>query len=447
MNSLFGTSGIRGSAKDLLTNQFCFDIGRTFAKFLLKHGQKGKVAVGMDPRKSSSRIKKAFSLGLQREGFKVIDQGIVPVPAINYILIADPEFKGGCMITGSHIRSDYNGFKFFAFKEEILKSHEKEISNIYNGLKEKVAFSKKKLTVRKENSALTHYRKLLENLSNPPYPKWKIILDTSNGCQLKVIPDVLKHLNLKVKVINGSLKAENFISRDTETEDAVRDLQKAVRKEKADIGIAYDGDGDRCVFVDEKGRFIPGDYSGSLIAKNSGSKIIVTPINASQVVEKIGKKIIRTRVGSPYVVETMKKKGAKFGFEANGGGFSLEVMMSRDAGSVTMKMLNLLKENKKPFSALVNTLPQFSLYRTKVDCPKELNPLIIKEAKKYFKGVKTEEIDGLKIWTDKTTWILFRPSSNAPEFRVFVEAKTKEKSLKLGKKGISFVNSLIGKQS
>jgi len=119
MTSLFGTSGIRGSAKEFFTNQFCFDIGRTFAKFLAKHKQKGKIAVGMDPRESSPRIKRAFILGLQEEGYKVSDQGISPVPAMNYILIADHSLAGSAMITGSHIQADFNGIKFFAFREEI----------------------------------------------------------------------------------------------------------------------------------------------------------------------------------------------------------------------------------------------------------------------------------------------------------------------------------------
>ena len=125
---LFGTSGIRGDAKDFFTNQFCFDIGRTFAAFLERHKLKGSVAVGIDPRPSSERIKEAFLLGLQREDRVTLDEGIAPVPAINYILIADDSLAGSAMITGSHIRKDFNGIKFFAFKKEIPKINRGKIN-------------------------------------------------------------------------------------------------------------------------------------------------------------------------------------------------------------------------------------------------------------------------------------------------------------------------------
>lgn len=443
MNSLFGTSGIRGSAKELFTNQFCFDIGRTFAIFLAKHGQRGKVAVGSDTRDSSPRIKNAFLKGIQRENYKVFDQGIAPVPAMNYILIADTDYVGSAMITGSHIRSDYNGLKFFAFKEEVLKKHEKEISEIYNKIKKKILYKGGETKFKKESKALNFYKEMLLNLADSPYPKWKVVVDTSNGCQSKIMPEILERLGLKVETINCNPGPEKFIARDTETEDAVEELKKAVKDKGADFGIAFDGDGDRVVFVDERGRFITGDYGGTLIAKYSNSPVIVTPINTSQVIEKIGKKVIRTKVGSPFVVEAMKKYGATFGFEANGGGISAEIMMSRDAGSTSIKILNLLKKHNVSLGKIIDSLPKFYLYRTKIECPLEYNKLILNKTRKNFKGIKIEELDGLKIWFNQTSWLLFRPSSNAPEFRVFAEAETPEKAVEIGKMGIQFVKTIL----
>ena len=460
MNSLFGTSGIRGSAKEFLTNQFCFDIGRAFAKFLAKYGQKGEVTVGIDPRKSGPRIKKAFLMGLQKEGYKVSDQGIVPAPAMNYILITNPSLAGSAIITGSHIRSDFNGIKFFAFKEEILKKQEREIEKIYKKIKERVKFKTEKVNpvrkdggiglsngvkFKKSNEAANSYKKMLLNLAKPPYPKWKVVIDLGNGCQSKLIPEVFKKLGIKTLKINTTPKPDKFIARDTETEEVIKELQKKVKKERADFGLAFDADGDRVVFVDKKGKFIPGDYAGALIAKYSPGPIIITPVNASQVVESIGKKIVRTKVGSPYVVEAMKKHKATFGFESNGGGISAEIMMTRDAGSVSIKILNLLKQKRKSLEKLTNTLPKFFVYRTKIDCPQELNSIILKKTREKFKNFKMEKIDGLKIWIDSFSWILFRPSSNAPEFRVFTEAKTKEKAESLAQEGVIFVKSLVAR--
>ena len=441
--SLFGTSGIRGDAENFFTDQFCFDIGRAFAKFLERHNAKGSIAIGMDPRKSSQRIKEAFSAGLQNEGREVFDEGIAPAPAVNYILIANSDLAGSVMITGSHIRSDFNGIKIFCFKKEILKDQEKEIEEIYSEMKEKIAFKKELVQISKEDKANELYEKMLLELAETSYPKLKVVLDLGNGCQSKIMPDLFKKLGFETIIINNIPEPDKFIARDTETEEAVRELQQKVREEKADLGIGFDGDGDRVVFIDGKGNFIPGDYSGSLIAKYGDAPVIVVPINASQVVEHLGKPVVRTKVGSSFVVEAMEKNNATFGFEANGGGISKEVMLSRDAGSMTVKILNLLKETKKTLGELVSTLPQFCIYRTKVDCPTELNPIILKKAKEEFQGIKIEEIDGLKIWRDNTSWILFRPSHNAPEFRVFSEAKTKEESQKLGEKGIQFVKSAI----
>lgn len=442
MTSLFGTSGIRGPDA-FFTNQFCFDIGRTFAKFLDSYKQGGPIAVGMDPRKSSPKIKQALFQGLAYERRQLFDEGIAPIPAMNLILKAS-SCAGSVMVTGSHVKEGLNGLKFFAFKEEILKDHEEEISRIYGGLKEEVAYQKKKLKVKKEDRANKLYKKMLIDLTDKPLPSLKVVVSLSNGAQSKVIPLVLEKLSLQVIAVHDD-PTKPFIVLDTESEtgEGLKFLTNLVKKEKADLAMAYDVDGDRVVFLDENGQFIPGDYSGALLAKHGDTKLVITPINTSQVAEYLGKPVLRTKVGSPFVVEAMQDHGATFGFEANGGGISQDVMMSRDGGSTMIKILNLMKKESKSLSSLVATLPRFHIYRTKVDCPQELNDYILKSAKKEFKGIKIEEVDGLKIWTDKTSWILYRPSRNAPEFRVFAEAKDRQKATKLGQNGIKFVKEKI----
>lgn len=439
---LFGTSGIRGDAEKLFTNQFCFDIGRVFAKFLDSHKQVGPIAVGMDPRESSQRIKEALFQGLAFSGRELFDEGMVAVPAMNWILKVSP-LAGSVMVTGSHLKKELNGLKFFAFGEEILKNHEAEISQIYRQLKEKVSYQKKDIKVISEKKAKESYKEMLINLANKPFPAWRIIVDTGNGAQSEIMPWVFKKLNLKIIAINTEPTPEKFMARDTESREIFGEMAKLISQKKADLGMIFDADGDRVVFVDENGQSIPGDYSGALIAKYSDTSRVVTPINTSQVVEHLNKPVIRTKVGSPYVVETMKKHKVKFGFEANGGGISSEIMMTRDGGSSTIKILNIMKKERKSLGQLIGTLPRFFIFKTKIDCPWELDPIILKEAKIKFKGIKLEELDGLKIWVDKTSWILFRPSSNAPEFRVFTEAKTKEKAMELSKEGMNFVKEII----
>lgn len=443
--SLFGTSGIRGPADTLFTNQFCFDIGRTFAKFLDKHEQEGGVAIGLDPRGSSPRIKDTIEAGLSYEGREIFDQGASPVPAMCYILKISDYYAGSIMVSGSHIQADLNGIKFFAFDEEILKEHEKEIENIYYSAKNKIRYKKtQEKETHDENRANNGYMEMLVKIARTTLPAWKVVVDPGNGAQSDTMPHVLKRLGLNVIETNATIQGK-FMARDTEHLPDFNDLISKVKKEESDFGIGYDADGDRVVFVDEKGNFIPGDYSAALIARESPGDSVVTPISTSQVVEYLGKKVVRTKVGSPYVVAKMKELNVSFGFEANGGGISSEIMMTRDGGSTTVKLLNILKRKKKSLGALVSELPRFYLSKTKIDYKWELQDEILSEAKKRFKGVKVEELDGLKIWLDDTTWILFRSSQNAPEFRVFAESKSEKRARKLLDDGIKFVKDIIAR--
>ncbi len=442
--SLFGTSGIRGDAQTLFTDQFCFDLGRTFAKFLSQHGGSGTVAIGADPRDSSPRIKKIVSLGLAHEGKKILDEGITPIPSMNYILLVDENIAGSIMVSGSHIKAQLNGLKFFAFKEEILKEHEVEINNIYLTLKDSIVFSDTGLEIVNETRAKDEYIKRLIALAKN-FPRWSAVVDPGNGAQTEVVPEVLEKAGCNVIKLNADL-TQQFLTRDTEVESDFSQLKEKVKNESADFGVGYDSDGDRAVFVDEKGNYIPGDYTGTLVAKYLQGKVVVTPINTSQVIDKIGKEVVRTKVGSPYVVEKMKKVGASFGFEANGGGIFPD-MYSRDGGRMTIEVLNILASSGKKLSELISELPRFYIERDKVEYKWELKDIIINEAKSKFKGVKIEELDGLKIWLDDNTWILFRSSANAPEFRVFAESASADTAKKLLDGGLALVKDVINKNA
>ena len=441
--SLFGTSGIRGSANTLFTEQFCFDIGRTFIKFLRKYYKIGPIAVGMDPRESSPRIKKALFKGLATNNLELFDEGVAPVPSMNW-LIKKTEIVAGIIITGSHISPELNGVKFYAHGEEVSVEDQKNIESFYEQMKKKEKPPNLDAKTKQESRARDLYSQMLLEMIKDPLPKWKVAVDCANGSQSLVIPALLRKLGLDVIEVNCETE-KNFIARDTDTDDKaeVEELKKVVVKKDCDFGIAYDGDGDRVVFIDEKGQFIQGEYSCSLIAKQSPGDTVITPISSSQVVDTIGKKIVRTKVGSPYVIGKMKEYKAPFGFEPNGGAISAEIMYTRDGGSTTMKMLILFSKFNGNFSSMIAQLPKFFMFRTKVDYKWELKDKILEEAKKKFKGIKVEEIDGLKIWIDNQSWILFRSSQNAPEFRVFAESVEEDKAKTLLDDGVKFVKDII----
>lgn len=441
-NGLFGTSGIRGPADTLFTSQFCFDIGRTFIQFLKDHNSLGPIAIGMDPRESSPRIKKDLLAGLATADIALFDEGVTPIPSINWLIKSTP-VVGAIMITGSHIAPELNGLKFYAHDEEVSEEDQHQIENIYTKIRGgKIVEINKH--VEMENKAARLYADMLFGLISNKLPQWRVALDCANGAQSVVIPQLLTRLGLRVIEVNCDIQ-QDFIARDTDTDDKAQLelLKSTVVEQNCDFGVAFDGDGDRMVFVDETGQFVQGEYTCSLITKESPGDTVVTTISASQVVDKLGKKVIRTKVGSPYVVGAMKKADVLFGFEPNGGAVSAEIMYTRDGGGALMKIFNIFSSFNGTFSELIGTLPKFYMDRTKVDYKWELQGEILSKAKEEFKGVKVEDVDGLKIWLDDSTWILFRSSQNAPEFRVFAESKSATTSKELLDKGIAFVENII----
>jgi len=355
-------------------------------------------------------------------------------------------YAGSVMVSGSHIQSHLNGVKFFAFDEEILKIHEKTIEDTYLRVKNKVSYTKPpEIEIHDEKKANEEYKEMLVKIADGPYPNWKVIVDPGNGAQSDTMPQVLKRLGVNVKELHATIQGK-FYARDTEHLPDMLDLIKEVKKENADFGIGYDADGDRVVFIDENGSFIPGDYSACIIAKESVGSRTVTPISTSQVVDHIGKKVYRTKVGAPYVIKQMKDNNIRYGFEPNGGAIFSEIMLTRDGGSTSIKLLNILKSKNKKLSDVVSELPKFYSFKDKVDYKWELQENILSEAKKKFKGIKTDERDGIKIWIDKTTWILFRSSQNAPEFRVFAESDKESKAKELSIEGIDLVKRFTKQQ-
>ncbi len=429
MPSLFGTSGIRGPANTLFTPQFCFDIGRTFAIFLDRHKQPGTIAIGIDTRSSSPHISQNIVYGLRHAGREVIHLGAIPVPAANYSLLSMGVI-GAVMITGSHIDIESNGVKFFCDKEEITKEQEQQISAIYEEIKEQVTPTPVMGSIPQSSQGINNYIEMLLSLIDHPLRKLKIVIDPGNGGQTEVIKTLLRELGVEFVAINGQIQ-EPLLSRDTEEDGAFSILQETVKHEHADLGVGFDSDGDRCVFVDSKGDFVPGDYSGTILAKWNAADTVVCPINVSNVINFIGKEVVRTRVGSPFVIAGMKKFGSNFGFESNGGCIHEDVMLSRDGGATFVKLLNVLKWSKLDLHELVAELPKFFIKRTKFPCPVDKFPLILEKAKSFLTSQSVDTTDGVKLILDANTWVLFRPSGNAPEFRVFVESNQETKANQL----------------
>lgn len=436
---LFGTSGIRGK-DDFFSNEFCQRLGHAFAQYLIEKDTLRKVVFGMDIRESSPQILRSVMIGVKAAGFEIIYGGIIPTPCLNFF--AKEHNCGGVMVTGSHIKRGQNGVKFFLGEREILTEDEAIIEKYFDEASEETL---PLLELPEPDPTATEIYKTVLQEQATDFSGLKIIVDAGYGTQQFIMADVLEKCGAKVIKLNWG--TEKFKGVDTELSNAFKETQKAVKKQKADLAVIYDSDGDRSIFVDHQGKIVPGDVVGALIAKSLNIETVVTPINTSSVIDHIGKKVIRTKVGSPFVMEVMLKKNLPFGFESNGGLIFAEMMYSRDGGMTAISLLNLMKKTGKTLKELVAELPTFFIEKDKVDCPPELNQKILDQMKQEYRSHQINELDGLKIFFKDDSWILFRPSGNAPEFRVFAEAMTKKEAQKLLQKGLAEVKKILLKET
>ncbi len=207
----------------------------------------------------------------------------------------------------------------------------------------------------------------------------------------------------------------------------------------ADVGVAFDGDADRSIFVDENGQIYWGDKTFAIIAKqyliqNPGA-IIVTPVSSSTLikdtVEAYKGKLVWTKVGSVTVSQKMKELNAKLGGEENGGVFYGPHQAVRDGAMTTALILNTMAETGKKLSELVAEEPQYFLEKGKVECPDEKKEKLLEKIYEQVKDENISTIDGVKIWFNDGSAILIRPSGTEPVFRLYAEAKNEAKALKL----------------
>jgi phosphomannomutase / phosphoglucomutase len=342
-------------------------------------------------------------------------------------------------VTASHNPPQYNGLKIMGPEGvEITRLDEQMIEKIYFENKETKADWKSIGVARPEPSVVKNYlRGVLARVNTKiiSQRKFTVVMDLGNGAQCGAAPYLVEALGCKLITINAVVDG-NFPGRGPEpTPDTLNDLSLAVRSTGADLGVAYDGDGDRSIFCDEGGRVLWGDQSGCLLAdylleKNPGSTV-VTPVSSTQATEVVAgrrnAKVLRTRVGSVDVSRTILERKALFGFEENGGFIYSPHLPVRDGGMTTALMLECLAVRGMAFSKAVSySIPRFFQGKTKLEVDRNEVESVMHEVERQAKG-EVERVDGLKIWTDEHSWVLVRPSGTEPIIRIFAEAETQEK--------------------
>ncbi len=432
---LFGTNGIRGIAGKDVNSRLAFRVGSALAVMF-----PGKRAlVGRDGRLSSIMLSEGVAAGIMSQGSDVDDQSLITTPALEFTVRNSPS-SVGVMITASHNPPEYNGFK-------IVDSDGIEIPRTKEEKMERLIYQDnwiiKRIPGRRFSSEgqLSSYLTSIEShfANKDKIKDLKIVVDTGNGVASLTTPVLLKRMGARVIAINDDING-NFPGRNSEPRpENLGALSNIVREQAADLGIAHDGDGDRAIFVDEKGTVQPGDRSLALIEDDllrtrPGVKV-VTPINTSMVVSEIAKRrrgeLVLTKVGSIEVSRTIVKTGALLGGEENGGIFYEPHHPVRDGTMAAILIVNTLLKRNKSLSKLMNELPRFHMIKEKIPCPDKKKTRVIDTLKTRLRGRISSTLDGVKVSVDGKGSALIRASGTEPLLRLYVEAKTEKEAGKI----------------
>lgn len=430
---MFGTNGFRGIVNQELTSETALQMGKAIGTLF-----RGTVAVAEDTRSSGDMIRAALSAGLMAVGTDVIVLGTIPTPALQYYVKTHGNVSGGVMITASHNPPPFNGIKCVsADGTEASRQEERRIEELFITDISVCEWDCVGTIDHIDEAGKEYVEAVLSNVDTEAImnANLTVCLDCANGAAFETAPSILNKLQIKTVTLNCNAQGKNPGRPSEPTEENISDLITLMKKTNASLGIAHDGDADRCVFITEKGDFVSGDKSLALLAKsellkNKGGKV-VTPVSSSSLVEEVvnaaGGSLIYTAVGSPVVARKMKEVGAVFGGEENGGLIFPDMQYCRDGAMTVVKMLESIALYG-PLSEQVAELPVYHTQKRKLDCPNTLKDEVTKHLQEIIEDGEIDCTDGLKIIFDDG-WVLVRPSGTEPLFRIYSESKNEKVSL------------------
>ena len=430
---------IRGLVKNEITPDFSFALGVAFAKFLEYEREPATIVVGEDMRESSPLLADAFTNGANSQGMDVIRIGLA---STDMLYFASGKLNlPGIMFTASHNPAKYNGMKLCKSGARPI-GQDTGLLKIRELIEKGVPISNRPVgSSRKENLLKDYANYLFAQFPKNTFKKrkLKVVIDAGNGMAGFTAPAVMAKLDIDLIAMYFELDG-NFPNHEANPIEAknLKDLQKRVKKEKADIGLAFDGDADRCFLIDEKGGLVNPSALTALIAvrelkANPGASIIYNLITSKAVPEVIaeaGGVGIRSRVGHSYIKSMMAQTGAVFGGE-HSGHFYFNDFWRADSGMLAA--LYALAELMGSNSTLSELLKPYNRYissgeiNTKV---KDVTKSISRIRDKYHGKYQVDELDGLTI-TASTWWFNLRPSNTEPLLRLNVEADTEKEMIKI----------------
>ena len=442
MAKLFGTDGVRGVVGDLMTPTFALRMGHAIGAYF---GSGSRVLLARDARAAGDALARAVAAGLMAEGVKVYYAGMVPTPTLQYGVKA-LGFDGGVMITASHNPREYNGIKVIEH-DGVEIPHEKEaiVEDYYfKGHEANLPWRSMVYDVADVTQAVidTYVRAVVSQVDAELIARkeFRVLVDCANSVGAVTTPLILRELGARALTLNCNLDP-GFPGRNPEpNEENLALTLRFVREAGVNMGVAHDGDADRAILIDERGRLIWGDRAGALLTRfvaGSGRwkgypPKTYTAVSSSQLVEEylkpVGISVVWTPVGSVTIARSiLRDGGAISGFEDNGGYMHVPHHPVRDGGMTTALALHMLASEGRSLGELYDSLPQYYAVKTKVEATREQAACGVEAVKEAFSGYRQITIDGVKVIGDDF-WVLVRPSGTEPIMRISAEARTRERA-------------------
>lgn len=426
--SIFKAYDIRGLVDSELTPDFCFAVGVAFAHFLKLEREPATVVIGEDMRPSSSPFAEAFSDGVTSQGLDVIRIGLASTDMLYFA--AGKLNMPGAMFTASHNPASYNGIKLCLSGARPI-GKESGLLTIEKFVTEGVPISTGNVGIEKSQDLLLQYvDHLLSLVDISNIRPLKIVVDAGNGMAGHTAPAVFKKIKAEVVELYYELDG-TFPHHEANPidEENLKDLKKAVKKYKADIGLAFDGDADRCFLIDENGNGVNPSTLTALIAdrelaRHPGSTIIYNLISSKavrEIVEEKGGTAVRSRVGHSYIKKLMADTGAVFGGE-HSGHFYFKDFWRADSGMLAA--LHAIAALGMSSTSLSQLLTPYSRYVASGEINSKVEDAAAKMEEieaKFGKGRITDHLDGLTVEAD-SWWFNVRASNTEPLLRLNVEA-------------------------
>jgi len=430
MGRLFGTDGVRGIANGALSCELALNIGRAAACVLTSNKEhRPKFIIGSDTRISSDMLISSLCAGITSVGADVTVLGVIPTPAVAY-LVKLYNADAGIMVSASHNPASFNGIKIFSsdgFKLPDALEEQIETLIIYNNLSSSVVTGEKIGKVTYAHSALDDYINYLRNTVNGSFGKLKIALDCANGSASVTAQKLFGGLSDNVTILCNSPDGININEGCGSTHlDKLRDY---VLENGCDIGIAFDGDADRCLCIDEKGNVVDGDFIMAMCAldmkargvlnKNTVVGTIMTNFGFTKFCEDNDIRFIPTKVGDRFVLEEMLLEDYCFGGEQSGHIIFREYATTGDGQLTALQVLSLLSRSGKKLSELASVMTRYPQYIVNITVSEE------GKLRFYTDTHIKEAIEKAKETLSDTGRIVVRPSGTEPLIRVMTEGLDK----------------------